>query len=90
MSWPYRCTKERCKVRRALRKKKELYVREPTCDACGSPLRLDVYEQKQHKLKRCLCDGYHFPHRRGSKWCVHYTGVTTDEDWQDRRYASMR
>lgn len=25
------------------------------------------------------CDGYHFPHRRGSRWCIHNPSLTTEE-----------
>jgi hypothetical protein len=36
------------------------------------------------KLEVCTCDGYSFPHRRSSKWCAGYTGILTDQDYEER------
>lgn len=85
MSFPYRCTKESCKQRRALRKHANEYVREPRCRSCGSRLRYDRWEKQSHKRKKCYCDGYMFIHRKGSKWCQHYAVVITDFDMDERR-----
>lgn len=70
-----------------LRFKPETYARVRKCKACGKgELRVD-YWRKRHELhqpsKTCRpdhtgCAGYHFPHRRGSKWCDSNPGLTVD------------
>lgn len=51
------------------------YVRPPRCKRCPSrKLRYDKYRGKIERKARACTDapcGYWFPHRRGSKWCVH-------------------
>lgn len=84
MSYPYRCSREACKVRRSLKRKAEEYVRTPRCRVCGSRLRLDRTAMKDRRRKKCYCDGYPFIHRKGSKWCNHYAGEITREDLIDR------
>lgn len=80
--FPYRCRD--CRTRRTLRKRKERYMREPSC-ACGGDLILDVYrKRKEHARVMCLCDGYWFPHRRGSKWCRHYAGDISNAELAQR------
>lgn len=84
MRYLYRCSKEACKVRRALKRQVEFYLREPKCKRCGSRLRLDKHRMHETRAQRCHCDGYAFPHRKGSKWCRFYAGVLTDEDYAQR------
>lgn len=36
------------------------------------------------KKRRCDCDGYHFPHSKGSKWCRHNAKPLTDRDYEER------
>lgn len=84
MSYPYRCRRRSCSARRTLRKKLEQYVREPKCRECGGELRLDRWKMKDHKKAKCTCDGYHFPHRKGSKWCNYSTVELTEEDYKQR------
>lgn len=83
----YRCTHGRCRKRRTLRKRKEEYVREPRCEACGGELTLDAYRNR-HELESdrvCHCDGYPHPHRiGGGVWCIKHPTGPTDEDYMDR------
>lgn len=73
MSYPYRCTNSKCQTRRSLNKQIQRYSRKPTCKECGSPLRFDRWRFLNRSKDtcndtRCL---YFFPHRKGSKWCIH-------------------
>ncbi len=83
MSYPYRCSK--CKQRVSLSKHKEAYKRkDPVCKACGGSLTLDKYRRNvEGKKYKCLCDGYPFPHRMGSKMCNENDTPLTEEDYRD-------
>ena len=89
MSYNYRCKKRhkgiQCDTRRTLRQKVEYYTNKPRCLSCGSELSYyDKSRKKWTKKNKCLCDGIHYPHTKGSKWCIQYKGVLTDEDYEDR------
>jgi len=81
-----------CRSRRSLPKMLAFYVKEPKCLACGrNTLTLDKHRMKKEvgpEANNCFCDGYHFPHRKGSKWCRDSTSPPTEEDYQDR-YRSV-
>lgn len=81
MSYLYRCSK--CRQRRALPKLHTDYIREPKCKACGSLLTYrDIWQEKQNKLKKCLCDGAAYPHQKGSVlFCIHSTKEPSHEDF---------
>jgi len=83
----YRCSNRRgCHKRVTLRKRKELYVKEPVCKSCGSPLTsVEKARKAETKKNNCYCDGLPFtPHRSGSKWCNYYTGEYSEEDLRER------
>jgi len=85
MSYPYRCSKPGCRKRIALKQKIEQYVDGKNCPACGKDsLKLDTNKRREGRRMRCSCDGYHFPHRKGSLWCIHSTIVPTDDDHRNR------
>lgn len=42
--------------------------------------------KKENKLNKCLCDGYWFPHRKGSKWCIHSTVEINEQDYLERGF----
>lgn len=72
-----RCSK--CGARRTMRHP-DMYVRPPKCPRCkGTRWRVDRHRMfVEKKVLPCRCTGYYpFPHRRGSKWCVHNTAWTT-------------
>lgn len=47
--------------------------------------RIDKYRLKtENKVNKCLCDGYWFPHRIGSKFCIHFKGELTDLEQMER------
>lgn len=95
MSLPYRCG--RCRARRSLPRRLERYVRPPRCRSCGHQgLYLDRYRLTSERARGgsyrggqdparrervCACDGYWFPHRRGSLRCQHYQGAR-DLEWE--------
>jgi len=90
VSYRYRCRVRACQTRKTLPRRLEDYKLErnvPRCPNCGSELRRDHNKDREAKRKTCLCGELPFPHRRGSKWCRHYTGEYTDQDYEDRRYA---
>lgn len=65
---PCRCTK--CDKRKTLHKRPQHYVRPPKCPRCGNRRwTLDKWMLRRGRLQKCNCTGYHFPHRKGSKWC---------------------
>lgn len=90
MSYPYRCGRDGCRQRVSLRRKLETYVRPRLCPSCGhDSLKLDRWKMRDHKASRCNCNGYHFIHRKGSKWCEFYRGEYTEEDLMER-YGGRR
>ncbi len=86
MTHVYRCTHDDCRRRVILTRRLERYVRTPKCPGCDRPLtgREDRAVKLQRRRLRCTCDGYHFPHRRGSLYCVHATRPLTDADHEAR------
>lgn len=89
MSYPHKCRNYKCQKRRALKKLITEYKRPPKCRICGSELRYDRHKQAEAKRMKCICDGYWFPHRKGSEFCDHYKGVKNDEYWE-RYYARAK
>lgn len=84
MNVPCRC--RRCETRRTLSKHPDEYVRPPKCRNCGSPITYVCADRRSKRDKRnhqCGCSGYHFTHRRGSKWCHKNPGI--DELLQETR-----
>lgn len=85
---PYvRCSRECCKARRTLARKLGDYIRIPKCRSCGGQrYRVDTYRHRvERKVKpctdwRCL---YGFPHRRGSRLCIHHPNFDHNgqEEW---------
>jgi len=70
MAYLHRCS--RCGKRRALKRLMKDYIRPPACAACGNRrYNHDLNQERRNALAVCRCEGYHFTHRRGSKWCEH-------------------
>jgi hypothetical protein len=89
MSKNYRCTKSSCRQRRTLKRPIEQYVREPRCLACGGRLSYDPEPKRRHNQEKCVCDGYHFPHRRGTEpWCRYAKKGPSDKDYEERYGSS--
>lgn len=89
MSYNYRCTTNRCRKR--ITKKKRIIdgsLRKiDKCRVCGGKLSLDLSLKIRNRKNKCNCDGYHFPHRKGTEpWCHHAKIGPTEEDFQDRYY----
>ncbi len=81
----YRCTRRKCSKRVTLSKLKELFVKEQVCKVCGSPIRSVEKERKAYTRKmKCTCDGLHFIHQRGSRWCIHFKGEYSEEELMER------
>lgn len=83
MSVNYRCTRSSCRKRITLKRRKELYVREPTCAVCGGNLSYDPEPKRRATLQVCHCDGLPFPHRSGTRFCIHSDGPESEEDFRD-------
>lgn len=52
------------------------------CKRCRrfDTLRIDQWaDRREWRKQTCRCDGYHFPHRRNSKWCNHNPDYPIDE-----------
>lgn len=94
MTYLYRCNRTirsgvlkglRCYARRSLPRRVEEYVRKPKCKACGAELTyLDKWQKKKNKATICKCDGLHYTHRKGSKWCDHYEGAYNEDEMRER------
>lgn len=86
----YRCNKRlgdgvRCYTSHNLKRKIEQYIRKPRCNGCGALLTYrDHFRERLNKQRKCGCDGYHFPHRKGSKWCEDNRHNLTDKDYEGR------
>ena len=83
--WPCRCNK--CGARKTLAMHPNSYQREKyvTC-GCGGRFRVDQYrKKKEHKQRKCHCNGYHFPHRAGGGvWCHKHPTGPSEQDYADR------
>lgn len=68
MAFPHRCS--RCKRRATFARRWNHYQVKKKCWRCGN-LRfyVDKWMQRRGKEQACFCGGYHFPHRKKSKWC---------------------
>lgn len=100
MGVPVRCKK--CGKRQSIKRRPENYKILPAhvrrCDSCGfrsfyrgdPAFRVDEFRIKnEHGVKPCKCDGWPFPHRTGSKFCIHYKGEISEEDLANYQYALM-
>jgi len=84
MTFPCRCSN--CRTRRSLRRRPADYIRQPACAVCGKRnWYIDRYRIKVEMAysRSCNCGGYHFIHRKGSKYCDHHPNV---EQNQGERY----
>lgn len=86
MTHVYRCTHNNCRKRVILAYRLNHYIRKPKCPCCKRELTGSVDRAliAQRRREVCGCDGYHFPHRRGSKWCQLSTRPITDADYAER------
>lgn len=83
MSFWTRCRK--CEKRTVMARHPDSYVRQPICERCESRSWRVV---KRNRQETCCCDGYHFPHRSGSKCCInHPEGLRHQEE---RHYGVNR
>jgi len=84
-----------CATRRCLRKHPDQFARLPRCSVCGRrTYRLDRWMNRRDTTKtRCDCEGYWFPHRRGSLFCWYRSDGTGrfpgDTDFADRNYDGL-
>lgn len=91
MAVPVRCKK--CGKRQSIKRRPDNYKVMPRhvrkCESCGfqgfyrgdSPFRVDEWRIKnEHGVRPCMCDGWPFPHRKGSKHCKHYAGEISEAE----------
>lgn len=88
----YRCRCRHCRARRTLNQHPDAYQRPPKC-RCGrnDGWVIDRYRDSRKEARRftCDCDGWWFPHRRGSEGCHHHEKRIPDPDdftpfWADQ------
>lgn len=60
----------RCLTRRVLKQHPDYYQIVPRCRCCGAR---DFRVVKKHRQVTCNCEGWWFPHRKGSKHCFYNT-----------------
>lgn len=63
-----RCRCRKCDARKTLTKHPDAYVRQPRCHNCGAR----DWRPTVRRQENCACGGYHFIHRKGSKFCEHH------------------
>lgn len=90
----YHCRCRQCETRKVLAKHPDEFTRLPKCpkESCGArDWRTDAWMNQRDTGLRgmgCACSGYHFPHRRGSKFCWYRQDGTQrmpgDADFNDR------
>jgi len=81
----YRCTHRHCRKRTTLKHHKEWYIKTPHCKVCGGNIKHDPHVKIASKKNVCFCDGYHFPHRKGTEpWCSKAKIGPCEEDQEDR------
>jgi hypothetical protein len=73
MSFAYRCMS--CRGRNTLRQPIDHYLRPPKCRHCSwvekpGAKRFYVDKLRQFRTDYCSCEGYHYRHRAGSKFCT--------------------
>lgn len=88
-AYPCRC--KSCRRRKTVRKHPREYFRKPPSCCCGGQLSVDTFRlERENKKYKCSCTGLPFPHRKGSKWCNHYTGCYTEDDEDSHPFLSMK
>lgn len=69
----HRCRCRHCRARQTLNKHPDAYIRPPRCRSCQQKgtLIVDLYRDTKREARRatCYCDGWWFPHRRGTAGC---------------------
>ena len=66
MAYVYRCSK--CRTRNTFRHALEWYIRPKRCRCCGH--KAFYVDKERVRRKPCYCEGYHYPHRPGTTFCV--------------------
>lgn len=65
-----------CGQRKTLAKHPDDYIRLPKCPACGAQNWMIDKWRLKHEVRGngdvCRCGGYHFQHRKGSKYCYEH------------------
>ena len=84
MSHNCRCIK--CMKRVTIRHRLDWYLKPPICQACkGKLYSTNDYDKARNKRLVCNCDGYHFPHRKGTEpWCCDAKIGPDEEDYRLR------
>lgn len=76
--WHVRCSVEKCKTRRVLKKHPDLYESLPPCSGCGgTKYRIDNWmNSRDTRAMACACNGYvpMTSERSGSVWQLHRLG----------------
>ena len=93
MAYNYRCSIRRtCGARKTLPRPIERYSKPPVCPGCGQDTlkSVNATEKARNKRRRCRCEGYPFPHSRGTEpWCDHAAHGPTQEDYEDRYRSTI-
>ena len=88
MAYNYRCTDRRsCGARKTLKKQIERYIMVLLCPGCRKDTlkTVDAKEKARNTRRVCKCDGYHFPHHKGTEpWCTQAPKGPTETDYEER------
>ena len=80
MRWHCRCRK--CKARQVKAQHPDAYARPPRCRACGVAGALVVNawaNARPWRKTTCCCDGYWFPHKKGTGACIYNEKLYIDD-----------
>jgi hypothetical protein len=90
VSFAYRCNK--CRGRNPLRSPLFKCWPEPKCKHCGHD-KFYLDKARQYRNDYCTCEGYHWKHRTGSKFCIenpnYELNVRTERYGEDRAEVQL-
>ena len=90
MGYNYRCSIRRsCGASLTLKREINWYIKRPMCPGCGKDTLKTVNKREKDRNKKrvCRCDGYHYPHSKGTEpWCKHSKRSPSDDDYAQRYY----
>lgn len=67
------CRCGRCQARHTFSRHPDYFVRPKRCRVCGhTHFYRDKWMHRRGRQQKCECGGYHFPHRKGSKFCYEH------------------
>lgn len=90
MGFQYRCSiRRKCGCTKLLKKRIDEYHVRPLCPSCKRDTLKPIYVKERERTirRKCVCDGYIYPHRKGTApWCIHSPREPTDEEHEQHMH----